>query len=592
MKKLLNLLAILTAVIGIAGCSKSADSKSAGKSGAPGPAAPAAITPARQTSFAEVTSQLDPGGSVYAYLSTDQWLAGLSTNISGLRDALQGIPDLSSQDRQQMDRVFDILTDTVRESGIEDLTGVGLSGVQVTPELHRTKLILHHKEGDGQGFLWTMMGEKPHALEGLNLLSKDVALAAFGDCNVKMLWDVVQRELGASGVPELADGIRRWPVLFEQQTQLPWDKVLASLGGEAGVIVTLNDQKKISLPVPGQPVEMSEPGLMLVLKVNDDLIYERIAAQLKKTQMTQFTEEKGLKMAVMPMPLPLPMELNITMASSGGYLFIASSPALVRDALAVRDGRKTGLRQTPAFADLMKFLPTEGNHFFYVDRRLSETVMNLQKQSLNSNKAAAGQMQFLQKYFFNRAPNYGMSVSANTPTGWQTVSVGNRDASTAMVAAPAVAATAVGAAMVLPALAKAKERAQSISCMNNMKQIGLAYLVWAGDNNDKFPFNVGTAKGGTLELCDRGDDGYDRNSFRHFLVMSNELSTPKILVCPSDSSKHAAVNFGQLESENVSYQVRSGSNINESNPNEILVYCPIHHHILRVDGSVVQGSRK
>jgi hypothetical protein len=592
MKKLINLLAVLTAVIVAAGCSKSADSKSADKSGLPGPGAPAAITPARQTSFAEVTSQLDPGGSLYAYLSTDQWLAGLSTNIAELRSVLQDIPDLSSGDRQQVDRVLGMVTSTVRESGIEGLTGVGLSGVQVTPELYRTKLILHHKAGAGQGFLWNMMGEKPHALEGVNLLSTNVALATFGDCNVKLLWDVVQQQLGASGVPELSDNIRRWPALFEQQTRLSWEKVLDSLGGEAGLIVTLNDQNKISLPVPGQPLEMSEPGLMLVIKVNDDLIYERIAAELKKTQMTQFTEEKGLKMAVMALPVPLPMDLKVTVASSAGYLFIASSPALVRDALAVRAGSQPGLRQTAAFAGLMRYLPNEGNHFFYLDRRLSETVRNIQQQALNSGKGNAGQMKLLQKYLFGRPANCGMSVSAHTSTGWQTVSIGNQDASASMVAAPAVAATAVGAAMVLPALAKAKERAQSINCVNNLKQIGLACRIWAGDNDDKFPFNVGTAKGGTLELCDRGGDGYDRNSSRHFRVMSNELNTPKILVCPSDSSKHAAMNFGQLQPENVSYQVRSGPNINDSNPNEVLVYCPIHHHILRVDGSVEQGKRK
>src|SRR3954471_9936005 len=42
----------------------------------------------RKTSFTEVTSQLDPGGSLFVYLATDQWLAGLSTNISAFRQAI------------------------------------------------------------------------------------------------------------------------------------------------------------------------------------------------------------------------------------------------------------------------------------------------------------------------------------------------------------------------------------------------------------------------------------------------------------------------------------------------------------------------
>ena len=85
-------------------------------------------------------------------------------------------------------------------------------------------------------------------------------------------------------------------------------------------------------------------------------------------------------------------------------------------------------------------------------------------------------------------------------------------------------------AMLLPALSRAKGKAQSISCANNMKQIGLAFRTWAIDNNGNFPFNVSTNSGGTLELCLPGSDGFDRNAAFHFRVMSNELSTPKILV--------------------------------------------------------------
>ena len=43
------------------------------------------------------------------------------------------------------------------------------------------------------------------------------------------------------------------------------------------------------------------------------------------------------------------------------------------------------------------------------------------------------------------------------------------------------------AAMLLPALAKAKGRAQSINCINNMKQLGLAHMMYASENKDHFP---------------------------------------------------------------------------------------------------------
>jgi len=111
-----------------------------------------------------------------------------------------------------------------------------------------------------------------------------------------------------------------------------------------------------------------------------------------------------------------------------------------------------------------------------------------------------------------------------------------------------LAVLAILAAMLLPALAKAKQRAQRISCVNNLKQDGLAVRIWEGDNHDKFPMAVSTKMGGTLEWVAGG------NAFRHFQVMSNQLSTPKVLVCPADT-RQPARDFGHLENQNLSYFV-------------------------------------
>jgi hypothetical protein len=138
----------------------------------------------------------------------------------------------------------------------------------------------------------------------------------------------------------------------------------------------------------------------------------------------------------------------------------------------------------------------------------------------------------------------------------------------------------------LPARESTVPDEASVQCVNQLKMIGLAFRTWALDHDDHFPFNVSTNAGGTLELCARGKDGFDANAAAHFQVMSNEVSTLRILVCPADSSKRVGGSFARLQATNLSYLVRSGTNLDEEHPDVILARCPIHGHVLLCDGSV------
>jgi prepilin-type N-terminal cleavage/methylation domain-containing protein len=108
---------------------------------------------------------------------------------------------------------------------------------------------------------------------------------------------------------------------------------------------------------------------------------------------------------------------------------------------------------------------------------------------------------------------------------------------------------AVLAAILLPMLAAAK-RHSGPNCVSNLKQIGLAYTIWAGDHNDKYPVEISVMNGGTMELVASG------NVSACFQVMSNELGTPKILVCPEDKQHAYATNFTSgFNDANISYFV-------------------------------------
>jgi hypothetical protein len=116
----------------------------------------------------------------------------------------------------------------------------------------------------------------------------------------------------------------------------------------------------------------------------------------------------------------------------------------------------------------------------------------------------------------------------------------------------AMALTVLLALVVLPGLARSRARCSRLNCGSNQRQIGLGFLTWSLDNNDSYPMQVSVTNGGTMELVASGF------VYPHFEVMSNELSTPKVLVCPSDEKRTFATQFGVgLGDTNVSYFVNT-----------------------------------
>jgi prepilin-type N-terminal cleavage/methylation domain-containing protein len=109
------------------------------------------------------------------------------------------------------------------------------------------------------------------------------------------------------------------------------------------------------------------------------------------------------------------------------------------------------------------------------------------------------------------------------------------------------AVLAVLIAILLPAMLHPKATGMQINCVNNLKQTALACRVWEGDNSDRYPPFVSVTNGGSMEFVNTP------NLWRHFQVMSNELSTPKVLICPQDPARFAATNFTFMSNSNISF---------------------------------------
>ena len=111
-----------------------------------------------------------------------------------------------------------------------------------------------------------------------------------------------------------------------------------------------------------------------------------------------------------------------------------------------------------------------------------------------------------------------------------------------------VAIIAILASLLLPALSRAKAKAQRITCVNNLKQIGLGMRLWADNNDGKFPWKVDQAAGGG-----KPDGSGNATVKLQLSIASNELVSTKILLCPNDVRTLPATAFSTLSLTNISY---------------------------------------
>ncbi len=450
----------------IVGCGK--------KETKPTSSAKSTLVSVEKNSFYETTAYLDPGGSFYMYMGTEKVLNGLSEIISSWRDFVLSIPNI--EDKDKITKAFDFVTRLVKKSGVEEISGIGISSIAREKDLYYSKAILHHYQGRNSGGLWSFFGKTPHALDGLDLLPSTTAMAYFSDLDLHKIWMILQKELSDLGIPEIEQGLRKFPEELEQMAGIKLEPFLASLGGEFGVVVTLDESKKVSIPLPtGQTLEVPDPGIMLVVKVKDDTIFNHIDQLLKSNPMTINADKDGVKMRTMPLPLPLPIQVRPTVARSGDYLFIASTDALIQEALAVKSGQKKGMKSTDEFKKLSQGVPQEGNVFQYFSKTLGKTMSNIQKNAMKmSQKGEATENVIAEKLMQQGGSNFGYAVFGNTDEGWLGIGNSNQDSSKALLAATTIAPIGLLSAVAVPSFIRARLRSQATTTLNELRMLDAA----------------------------------------------------------------------------------------------------------------------
>jgi hypothetical protein len=342
---------------------------------------PAAV----KSSFEAVAARLDPNGHLYAYLSTEQALAKLDETLEGLISMAKNGTEAVGGGLMDnpfvapiVEGVLGVVEPAFRKSGVGEISGVGMSNLALEEDLWRSKMFVHHQPGKGSGLIWDMFGEQPHTLEALSLAPDNTAALVHSDLNVKRVIDWADAVFGemlggesimANAPPEVQD-------------------ILDSFGNEAGFLMTLDSENKMTLPGfmfdRQDDLELDGVAFALLLRVNDDTLMEILGEAMGGGfGAPEGTKVGGVTIHSIPLPIPLPIKMDLSPCyfQVGNYMVLSSAESLAKR-MAEAHGGKGRLVDDANFKALAKGLSLKANGIYYADPQATEWGMQINELSM------------------------------------------------------------------------------------------------------------------------------------------------------------------------------------------------------------------
>ncbi|MBN1939707.1 MAG: type II secretion system protein GspG [Candidatus Aminicenantes bacterium] len=420
---------------------------------------PNRMKPAEPTSFAPVAAHLDSGGDLYGYLSTEKLIRSIEGMIGRVA---KGFPiPIGDEESGVLSFIFNL----IGKSGLKEISGAGLSNVGLAGGLQRTRMVIHHYPENNTGLMWQAAPTGPRTLSEIDLLPADTALAAFGELKLDAVWAWLKKELEASGIEDIQKVVGQVePTLAAQGVDLP--KLLASLSGPIGYIVTLDREKTIELPGEAAGAVIPEPGFALVFGTKDETFFDLVKTKLP---MASFSEQDGRKMLQFQV-FEVPIRLEPCLIADRGFLIAATNPDLAESLLQARSG-KGGLVGEAEFKELRAHVPSKGNGFSYMSPRLWKIYADIVEKAASTKPEDKVVMDSLFSVFPRDMKAFAVMEHRYDGIIW--TSCHNLPPAT-MALMPLTAATGLAAAMAAPALAQAGDKAKVNETMTLMKTCAIS----------------------------------------------------------------------------------------------------------------------
>ena len=306
-------------------------------------------------------------------------------------------------------------------------------------------------------------------------------------------------------------------------------------------------------------LKIPEPGLIVFLKVKDSTLFDLLNQQISTNLGDSGVQKQNVgDVTLYTMQIPQNPEISVplspTLFQSGQYMVLTSTVDLAKKTLAVQGGSDTGLNGTEEFKRLAKGMELSGNHLFFTSDRVANVVGNTLDKVLEMEGDDLPEA--VRDFMKNSATSSfkgQLTIVKVLPEGYLVNNHTTGSGIESMLLAGAIAPVGILASMLLPALAKAKQRANAIKSVSNVKQLTSGLKGYANDNRGQLP--------PSNQWCD---------------VVLREYGTVRIFASPQDPQMTTQIKSGQrLSSYALNYAV-AGRNINAVNPRTVLIFeCPL-----------------
>jgi prepilin-type processing-associated H-X9-DG protein len=467
--------------------------------------------------FNIVSAKLDKGGSYYSIQNTKYLFSYIQGGLKAARDLLGSLPPRQLGGVPPM-MIMDAVEAIINDSGVNEVLACGMSSILINPKakepLFQNKTFLYHGSKKTKGFLWTLVPPDNKKLTDIYRLPKNTLSAFSADIYPAKIWDTIKKVLAKLPVPPLKMMPALAEMQFAQRYKLQLPVVLESISGSwFGVVVSTK-------AADGKPALQG----MLEVPAKSAAFFDLLKANFKNNPLAIVTDGK---ITIKATSKEQPEWITPSIFTRDKKLYLISSSKILastKEAMTKRNGLVT----TAEFKRFNQRMPEQGVSFVYRSPRIPAVVSDMIKayapkkvaeKSAIFNSVSALITNDILFTIVTRTED-GVLVYSNSPT----TTVSNASLTP-------VATTAVLAGMLLPALNQAREKARRISCVSNLKQIGLALKQYAMDHKDNFP---------------KADNAAGLNE----LVKTDYMVDLKVYNCPSVSNPQAR---GTLKEANSSY---------------------------------------